>query len=154
MLGLSQTLGYAIKALCCVPEPDGCPVAVKNIAACTNIPRPYLAKLIHKLSKAGVIKTIRGNRGGVLLSRPSREIALLEIIRIIEGEDVLNGCLLGMTYCEDKRSCPTHRFWNPIRKKIEQHLMNTTLDEVVLFERKRLELSCNHRNGRNRSKGL
>ena len=53
MLPLSQTTGYAVRALQCLQEPGGHPVLVEEVADCTGIPRSYLSKLVHKLAKKG-----------------------------------------------------------------------------------------------------
>ena len=55
MLPLSQTTGYAVRALRCLQEPGGQPVLVEAIAESTGIPRSYLSKLIHKLAKKGLV---------------------------------------------------------------------------------------------------
>ena len=55
MLPLSQTTGYAVRALRCLQEPGGQPVLVEEVAEYTGIPRSYLSKLIHKLAKRGLV---------------------------------------------------------------------------------------------------
>lgn len=133
MFSLSQTTGYAIKALTCIA--GNCEVKqIRDIAECTGIPVSYLAKVIHRLGKAGVLVSKRGNKGGVWLTRNPAELSLLEISKAVDGEDQFTSCLLGMESCSDARACPTHEFWKPVRKQIRSQLENTTLADVLKFE--------------------
>ncbi len=141
MLGLSQTTGYAILALACIPDPGGRPVLVRDIAKCTGIARPYLSKIIHALGEAGLVETKRGHRGGVLLSRPAAAIPVLDVLEAIEGPGALSGCLLGRTDCSDERACPTHHFWKHMRGEVRANLARMTLAEVSRFERRHGVLS-------------
>jgi Rrf2 family protein len=43
------------------------------------------------LSKANLVSSIRGTKGGYRLARPSAEIHLNEIIKVLDDEDVLAG---------------------------------------------------------------
>ncbi len=131
MMGLSQTTGYAVHALCCLEDPTCHPRLIRDIAECTAIPKPYLAKIINQLSRKGLVTTKRGYRGGIFLTRPSTEISLLDVVEAIEGKAWIGECLLGMddytAYCV----CPTQKIWKKIRGQIQDALRNTSLASVV-----------------------
>jgi len=135
MLGLSQTTGYAILALACLPDPGGVPVQVRDVAECTGISLPYLRKITHELGEAGIVQTRRGNKGGVLLARPATEMTVMDILNAVEGPNALEGCLLGRVHCSDERACPTHFFWKRMREEVRTNLAEMTLAEVAEFER-------------------
>lgn len=138
MFSLSQTTGYAIKALTCIA--GGCDVKqIRDIAKCTTIPVSYLPKVIHRLGKAGILESKRGNKGGVWLTRNPAELSLLEISHAVDGEDQFTSCLLGLENCSDARACPTHDFWKASRTAIRQTLANTSLADVLAFEKSRSE---------------
>ena len=48
-------------------------------------------KLLWLLSKAGLVASIRGTKGGYRLARPATEIHLNEIIKVLDEEDVQDG---------------------------------------------------------------
>lgn len=99
MLPLSQTTGYAVRALQCLQEPGGHPVLVEEVAEYTGIPRSYLSKLIHKLAKKGLVVARRGHHGGVVLARPSTEITLEDLSDAIDGVAWRKRCLMGLLGC-------------------------------------------------------
>lgn len=65
---------------------------VQVLATQFNVSCFYLAKIISRLSKAGLIKSKRGYTGGVQLSRPAEEISLLDVSRAIDGQEWTESC--------------------------------------------------------------
>lgn len=142
MLGLSQGVGYAVKALACLTE-DGNAHFVREIAECAQVPPAYLTKVFKKLVDGGILTSKRGWAGGTRLAKPPETINLLEITEAIDGRDWNRGCLLGQDYCSDERACPTHEFWKVERKAIADKLRATTVAACIQFERQRGTLgSC------------
>ena len=129
MLSLSQTTGYAIRALSCLSHERPC--LIREIAETTGIARPYLAKIINSLlTNKGLITTRRGCHGGILLARPAEQIVLLEIVEAVEGNGWSRRCLLGMRNCDEDNLCPTHDMWAGMKGRIREALKAITLAEV------------------------
>ncbi|HEX7553183.1 MAG TPA: Rrf2 family transcriptional regulator [Geothrix sp.] len=131
MLPLSQTTGYAVRALCCLQEPGGQPVLVEEVAESTGIPRSYLSKLIHKLAKKGLVKARRGHHGGVVLAKPSTEITLEELSEAIDGVVWQKRCLMGLLGCSDATPCALHEFWHETLAQILARLRAVTLADLA-----------------------
>ena len=87
MICLSHTTGYALRALACLENIDRRPSFIRDVAESTGVPRPYLARIINRLSHKGIVSAKRGYHGGVTLTRPAREVTLLEVVEAIEGEE-------------------------------------------------------------------
>jgi len=136
MIGFSQTTGYAIQALACLAGRDDGLAQAKEIAACTGIPGPYLSKILNTLSRAGLLLSKRGYRGGVGLARPADRIGLIDIASAVEGDEWLPNCLLGLSALEDE-CCPLHAFWKETRAQIEERLAALTLGDVLRFAQQR-----------------
>jgi Rrf2 family protein len=87
MMHLSKTVGYAVHALSCLERAEGQPLFVQAIAERTGLKKPYLARIVNRLVHAGLITSKRGYRGGIVLARPTDQIALAEVVEAIEGSD-------------------------------------------------------------------
>ena len=61
---------------------------VAEIAARQAIPERYLEQMMAILRRAGLLRSIRGARGGFQLARPADQISLLEVIQCLEGAGV------------------------------------------------------------------
>jgi|CXWL01.1.fsa_nt_gi Rrf2 family protein len=134
MLSLSRTAGYAILALSCLEESAEQWVLLKDIVGRVNVPGPYLAKIMHALAKAGVVRAKRGYRGGFMLARRSDQVSIARIVDAIEGENWLGGCMLGWTQCTEDRACPVHDFCKTERTQVRGRLEKLTLKDVAEFE--------------------
>lgn len=137
MLCLSQSVGYAVQALACLADSDSPTRLIRDIAAEAQIPPAYLAKLIKRLADADLVVSKRGIKGGTWLKKNPEDITLLEISEAIDGRKWLGRCLLGLEECSDSRACPTHEFWKAARAGIEKKLEQTSLRDVVDFEKRK-----------------
>ncbi|MCA9244315.1 MAG: Rrf2 family transcriptional regulator [Phycisphaerales bacterium] len=137
MLSIGRTSSYAVAALSQLARRSDDWVLVSEISTAIGAPRPYLSKILHALSRAGLITAKRGYKGGYALARPATDISILQIIESVEGPDNRCDCLLGRDTCSDERACPTHAFWQVERERIINRLAGLTLDAVADFERRR-----------------
>lgn len=86
---LSNKSEYALLALLelatCYPKNES--LQIRQIAELQNIPNRYLEQLLGILRRGGLIKSIRGARGGYVLTRNPETITLLDVVSCIEGLD-------------------------------------------------------------------
>lgn len=132
MLALHQTTAYALQALQCLKSGQCSHRQIEDIAACTGVPRAYLAKIFRRLSCAGLVQTKRGHQGGIQLSRPASQISLLAIVETLEGPDWLPDCLLGRRDCPATPPCPLHEVWQRTRRELDAALRQHSLADLHL----------------------
>jgi Rrf2 family protein len=83
---LSRKTLYALEAVLDVAynaRPD--PVQSRDVTARLGIPQRYLEQVLQQLVHAGVLKGVRGPRGGYTLARERRRITVGEIVRLVDG---------------------------------------------------------------------
>ncbi len=127
MMSLSHTTGYAVQALACLQYEPARPSYIRDVAACTGLPRAYLARIINRLAHRGIIVAKRGYRGGIQLARAPQDISLLEVVEAVEGRRWIGPCLFGINACGDGVVCPTRQFWVAVCQRLEKKLRRTTL---------------------------
>ncbi|PCH74931.1 MAG: transcriptional regulator, partial [Rhodobacteraceae bacterium] len=84
----SEGLEWAVH--CCAllaALPPGLALPAKLLAEFFDLPEPYLAKQLQKLSQSGIVETRRGPRGGYTLARDAGDITLLQMVEAIDGDD-------------------------------------------------------------------
>lgn len=131
---LTQAVGYAsvamgYLALC----PEGVAL-VRTIAEQRGIPAPYLAKIVHQLARAGLVRTQRGVGGGVRLARAPEDITLYDVCIALNDPAIETRCMLGIDECTEARACPAHRFNVERRERLVSFLRSTTVADVGAFE--------------------
>lgn len=65
--------------------PRGVALSASALAAFHELPRAYMAKHLQALSRAGIVRSVRGPKGGYGLARPASEITLWDVRQAIEG---------------------------------------------------------------------
>src|SRR5438874_819830 len=61
------------------------PTSLKAIADAEGLPLAYLEQVVARLRKAGLVMSARGAHGGYWLARPPEEIAMDEVVQVLEG---------------------------------------------------------------------
>jgi len=107
------------------------PIQLKGIAQRQEISPSYLEHLFIPLIAAGIVKSTRGSRGGVALTRPAREIKLIEIVEALEGPISLVECITDNGTCPRSGACATQDIWRDLTEAIGGILENTTLADLV-----------------------
>ena len=101
-------------------------VSLKTIAEENHLSDLYLEQLVGPLRNAGLIRSIRGAKGGYQLRVPSEEISAGDIIRLLEGP---------ITIVESIDSEPPAQkeLWLRMRDAVREVLDNTTLKYLADF---------------------
>ena len=111
---------------------NGVPIPLKEIAARQNISLKYMEQIISLLIKAKLVKSIRGNSGGYLLSKPSMQYTAGDILRAAEGDLSPIACIeQNHSNCERADSCSVLPFWFGLNKVINGYLDSVTLSELA-----------------------
>lgn len=84
---------------------DGRLITIEEIAATYRISRTHLMKVCHQLTRAGLLRAVRGRSGGLALARAPSEIGIGEVLRLTEPDFVLVECFGGGSGCTIARRC-------------------------------------------------
>jgi Rrf2 family iron-sulfur cluster assembly transcriptional regulator len=88
MLRPSKKLALALEAVTDIAFHGGAePVQSQDIAERLGLPRRYLEQVMQQLVRAGVLRGVRGPRGGYRLARERRRITVGQVVRVVQGED-------------------------------------------------------------------
>ncbi len=107
------------------------PVLLREIAQRQQISLQYLEHLISPLIAGGIVRSTRGARGGVSLTRAPEEIKLSEVVRLLEGSIAPVECVDNPQACERSELCVTRDIWGELKQAIDGVLESTTLKDLV-----------------------
>jgi Rrf2 family protein len=127
----SASTKHAIQAMIYLATYQKDPVLVSTIAKYYNLPGHYLAKIIQILVKNNLIVSTRGRGGGILIKKKLSSIKILDIVHAIEGKKLgKEMCVYRLDRCSDSIPCPVHKHWKKIKPKIQDEIINQTLDAL------------------------
>ena len=129
---LSTRTRYGVRALLDLAiYSNGEHLQLKEIAARQKISLPYLEHLIIPLIAAGIIKSIRGARGGIMLAKQPQDIKINKIMEILEGPLTPVDCLRDSKSCPRSGLCAAQDIWKEMGKAMEKVLESNTLQDLV-----------------------
>lgn len=83
---ISQKGLYALEAIMTLGHRYGTgTVKIRDIAMEHDLPEKFLELILLEMKNARIVESVRGAKGGYQLRRPPSEIALSEIIRLVDG---------------------------------------------------------------------
>jgi Rrf2 family protein len=107
------------------------PIELKEIAKKENISLKYLEQVITPLRGAGLVKAVRGSKGGYSLGKPPSEICLHDVVETLEGPLNLLECLRDPKVCQKVPSCVTRDIWQEVSEAISKIFYSVTLEDMV-----------------------
>lgn len=126
----SQTVEYALRAVVFLADqaPNAC--TTDQISEATQVPKPYLSKVLQNLGRNEIVRSQRGIGGGVSLVKTPEELTILEVVNAVEPIARIESCPLGLE-SHGRHLCPLHRRMDDALAMVEKAFKQTTLAEVL-----------------------
>ena len=129
---LSTRTRYGVRAILELAENAGKgPMQLKAIARRQDISAKYLEQLMAVLKSAGLVRSVRGAKGGYILTRPANDIRLSEVFHCLEGTVTTAECVEDENYCQRAAGCAAKLIWTQIHEAIEEVLAANTLQDLM-----------------------
>lgn len=129
---LTRESEYALLALSYLAESAGdSPISAGEIAEARALPLHFLAKILQKLGRAGIVEGGRGRGRGYTLGRPAARITIGDVLEAVEPNENIESCLLWQGYCGDANPCPLHHRLKPVHRHIRELLGDINLADYV-----------------------
>jgi len=120
---ITRQADYAIRIVAYLSGHSGdSVVTVEKISDEMTIPRSFAAKIVQKLTRAGLTNSMRGVKGGFFLKKKPAEMSLLEVVEAVDGPIDMNICVLNEDACSRVDVCEIHPVWVNIQKDVRKLL--------------------------------
>ena len=116
-------------------RPPGSCVQLVEIAREEYISVKYLEQIVRALRPTGILRSVRGARGGYVLERDPETIYMDEVVEFLEGHIAPVECLHSREHCPREATCSTRHFWEQMDTLIRNFLGQVTLASFVNCER-------------------
>lgn len=129
LLKISEATSMAMHALALLADDDGRRLTGREMAEKLKASEHHLSKVMQRLVKAGLVKSVRGPGGGFSLNRDPVEIALIEIYQEFEGALDERPCLFDHRVC-DNASCILGSMLHRVSEEVKSYLTGTRLSDL------------------------
>lgn len=107
------------------------PIESADIANRQYIPEQYLDQILMALRKEGLVKSIRGPKGGHMLAKPPALITMAQVMQALEGYVPPMECLPNPAFCQLSPGCALREVWRKIDEMTQSVLTSTTIEELA-----------------------
>jgi len=130
MLRLSEAASLALHTMALLAGAPEKKVSAREIASALNASEAHLAKVLQRLARFGLVRSVRGPKGGFTLAKSSATISLLDIYESVEGPLEDKYCLRFPKGCSGD-GCIFGHLLIDLSKHIRQYLSQTRLTDVA-----------------------
>jgi FeS assembly SUF system regulator len=138
MFRLSKIADYGIIILAHLAqhagqELDGAPRSLnaRELAEHVDLPLPIVSKVLKTLTRAGVLESQRGAKGGYSLAHRPEDLSVADMITALDGPLALTQCSLGPAVCDLEESCAVKSPWLVINRVVHNALASVTLADLT-----------------------
>ncbi len=136
ILKISDAASLAFHAVVYLAANEDRLISTGEMAETLKVSENHLSKVLQRLTRAGLVRSIRGPKGGYLLKRSAQNITLLEVYEAIEGKLVATDCLLGEPVC-DRKHCILGGLLASVDSQARDYLASKKISELTgAFEKK------------------
>jgi Rrf2 family protein len=128
---VTRKTDYAVRCVLYLAQANEQIANVTEVSRTMHIPKTFLAKIFQKLTKAGLVESIRGMNGGFRLAKKPSDISLLDVMDAVQGPLCINVCAVDSRKCNRSATCAVHPVWVELRKDINKRLREQTIAQLI-----------------------
>lgn len=128
---ITREADYAVRCVLYLARDTDNVSSIEEISSEMNISKTFVAKILQKLAKSGIVSSFRGVRGGFRLAKTPERITLLDVIESIEGPVTMNRCTLEPGACDRSGYCTVHPVWLGLREKVSEYLASYDFSRLM-----------------------
>jgi Rrf2 family protein len=130
ILRISDAASLALHAMGLLATDPSEVLSTRQIAEALGASEAHLAKVMQRLTRAGLVGPVRGPKGGFGMAKNPEEIALLEVYEAIDGPLDSSACLLGRPVCRGD-GCILGDLLRKINREVREYFTRTKLSELT-----------------------
>lgn len=128
LLRISEAASMALHTVTLLAARPDEVATTAELAGELGVSEAHLSKVLQRLTRAGLVKSVRGPKGGFTIGKAPDTITLLEVYEAIEGRLQLTECLLGKPVCH---SCIMGDLLHKVNTLVQEQLSGTKVSDVT-----------------------
>lgn len=127
---------------------DGSPVPARELAKGEGLPADYVEQILLKLRRAGIVRSVRGARGGYALARQPENVSVRDVVEAAEHRTFEVNCdsyRVHPARCDSGVECSIRPVWRALQARIDGLLASVSLADLARGEAAVQELVASSR---------
>jgi len=130
VIKFSEAASLGMHAMVLLGGEPGKVFSTGEMARKLEVSGAHLSKVLQRLTRAGLVKSVRGPKGGFVFERDNGDPTLLKVYEAIDGPLADSECLLGSPVC-NRRGCILGDLLGNANKEVREYLSGTRLSELA-----------------------
>jgi Rrf2 family protein len=135
---ISRRTDYAIRLIAALLLNDGKPLSVREAAGMQDVPYAFARSIQHDLVRSGILASVRGAQGGMLLAIDPKDLTLFRLIETVQGPVSIAICTTDKDWCARHQGCQFHKVWEGINDIMKDYLSSVSIKQLIEGERAHL----------------
>ena len=133
MLKISKAASLALHVMAYLYKNRDGLITNKEISTIFGASEDHIAKVLQRLSKHGLVESIRGPKGGFSIGMNPDSITMIDVYESVEGPLITHDCLLSQKRCLNDECVLMDGICNKINKLFKEYMTRTHLSELKEF---------------------
>lgn len=132
----SKSFGYALRGVLYVAliSEENRRVQVDEIAKRLAVPKHFLAKIMNRVVKERILDSTKGPYGGFSVNGETLPSPLIRLLKITDGMEQFNTCVLQLRKCNKTNPCPLHFLMEQNRDDLLKNFSKTTIADLLKLD--------------------
>ncbi len=127
----SKTCRYGMMICGSLAEMQDCGfISVRRLGEILGIAPCVLAKVVQRLTRAGILESQRGPQGGVRLQPKAEDLPIRNLVRALDDLSWLDVCPFHPRAQPDLQTCSLHGSWDLVRASVQTFVDTTTIGDL------------------------
>ena len=129
----SKSTEYALRAIIYLAQKSSADhkIGIAELSEAIDSPRSFTAKILQKLTKDNkLVRSATGPTGGFYLTEQAKKKSVFHVLTILEEENIIMGCILGLKECSEINPCPMHAQYKKIKPQLLEMLDRKSILEL------------------------
>lgn len=129
---LSQTAEHALRAVLYLGRNrERGLISATEVAEALGAPPNYLAKTLRLLARRGLLRSVRGPRGGFALALSPEKLTAADVVEAVDDVAAPANCLVGNRGCDPHHPCEVHARWAALTAEVLRPMQDTSIGRIL-----------------------
>ena len=128
---ITRRTDYAIRLIASLIMNGDKPYSVREAADSMDVPYAFARSIQHELVQQGVLRSVRGAKGGMLLNVDPEKFTLFQLIEIVQGPVSVAICTNDPDWCARRQGCQFHKVWQGANVIMRDYLTSVSIKDLL-----------------------
>ncbi len=128
---ITRDTDYAIRALVYMANDPDRLTTVQELVDALKMPGPFSRRILQKLSRHGILRSVKGKGGGFTLQASLKRVRLSQLMEVFQGPLNTVSCMFKKRICPNTRTCPLRGRMKCLERKIMNELESITIASLI-----------------------